>query len=171
MKAKSFYKNNKHNNMDSKEKENINEEELKAQDAQDETCEETTEKEEEVALTEEEKQVEIVYTIDHTPPQQVKKVRVTDTDGCIGLTWEESGETDIQAYRVYKKNGSSWSRIREAAVLNAYDTDVKPGNSYTYKVSAVDQAGNEGVCSEEITAVAEQDKEQPVVYGLSLIHI
>ena len=117
-------------------------------------------------LTEEEKQVEIVYTIDHTPPQQVKKVRVTDTDGCIGLTWEESGETDIQAYRVYKKNGSSWSRIREAAVLNAYDTDVKPGNSYTYKVSAVDQAGNEGVCSEEITAVAEQDKEQPVVYGI-----
>ena len=118
------------------------------------------------ALTEEEKQVEIVYTIDHTPPQQVKKVRVTDTDGCIGLTWEESGEIDIQAYRVYKKNGSSWSRIREAAVLNAYDTDVKPGNSYTYKVSAVDQAGNEGVCSEEITAVAEQDKEQPVVYGI-----
>ena len=55
MKAKSFYKNNKHNNMDSKEKENINEEELKAQDAQDETCEETTEKEEEVVLTEEEK--------------------------------------------------------------------------------------------------------------------
>lgn len=56
MKAKSFYKNNKHNNIDSKEKENINEEELKAQDAQDETCEETTEKEEEeVALTEEEK--------------------------------------------------------------------------------------------------------------------
>ena len=29
MKAKSFYKNNKHNNMDPKEKENINEEELK----------------------------------------------------------------------------------------------------------------------------------------------
>ena len=44
MKAKSFYKNNKHNNMDPKEKENINEEELKAQDAQDETCEETTRK-------------------------------------------------------------------------------------------------------------------------------
>ena len=30
MKAKSFYKNNKHNNMDPKEKENINEEELKS---------------------------------------------------------------------------------------------------------------------------------------------
>ena len=54
MKAKSFYKNNKHNNMDPKEKENINEEELKEQTVQDENGEETTEKEE-VALTEEEK--------------------------------------------------------------------------------------------------------------------
>ena len=54
MKAKSFYKNNKHNNMDPKEKENINEEELKEQAVQDENGEETTEKEE-VVLTEEEK--------------------------------------------------------------------------------------------------------------------
>lgn len=54
MKAKAFYKNNKHNNMDSKEKENISEEELKAQAAQDENGEETTGKEE-VPLTEEEK--------------------------------------------------------------------------------------------------------------------
>ena len=41
MKAKSFYKNNKHNNMDPKEKENINEEELKEQAVQDENGEET----------------------------------------------------------------------------------------------------------------------------------
>ena len=54
MKAKSFYKNNKHNNMDPKEKENNNEEEWKEQAVQDENGEETTEKEE-VALTEEEK--------------------------------------------------------------------------------------------------------------------
>ncbi len=35
MKAKTFYKNNKHNNMDPKEKKNIQEEELKAQNAPD----------------------------------------------------------------------------------------------------------------------------------------
>lgn len=58
MKAKSFYKNNKHNNMDSKEKENNLEEELKAQAAQSEGEEETAENEtsqEEAPLTEEEK--------------------------------------------------------------------------------------------------------------------
>ena len=55
MKAKPFYKNNKNNNnMDSKEKENINEEELKAQAVPEENGEEATEKEE-VTLTEEEK--------------------------------------------------------------------------------------------------------------------
>ena len=55
MKAKPFYKNNKHNNnMDSKEKANINEEELKAQAVPEENGEEATEKEE-VTLTEEEK--------------------------------------------------------------------------------------------------------------------
>lgn len=59
MKAKSFYKNNKHNNMDSKEKENNLEEELKARAAQsegeEETAENETSQEEEAPLTEEEK--------------------------------------------------------------------------------------------------------------------
>ena len=54
MKAKTFYKNNKHNNMESKEKENLNEEELKNQTASEKSGEEATEKEE-VSLTEEEK--------------------------------------------------------------------------------------------------------------------
>lgn len=53
MKAKTFYKNNKHNNMDPKEKKNIQEEELKAQKTQD-VSEETVEPTDAV-LTEEEK--------------------------------------------------------------------------------------------------------------------
>lgn len=59
MKAKSFYKNNKHNNMDSKEKENINEEELMSEAMQDEAAENEEIQEEDVqdsaAPTEEEK--------------------------------------------------------------------------------------------------------------------
>ena len=41
MKAKSFYKNNKHNNMNPKEKENNQEEELKTQATPNECDEET----------------------------------------------------------------------------------------------------------------------------------
>ena len=59
MKAKSFYKNNKHNNMNPKEKENIQEEELKTQATPNECDEETvgqeTSQENEAPLTEEEK--------------------------------------------------------------------------------------------------------------------
>ena len=59
MKAKSFYKNNKHNNMNPKEKENNQEEELKTQATRNECDEETvgqeTSQENEAPLTEEEK--------------------------------------------------------------------------------------------------------------------
>ena len=59
MKEKSFYKNNKHNNMNPKEKENNQEEELKTQATPNECDEETvgqeTSQENEAPLTEEEK--------------------------------------------------------------------------------------------------------------------
>lgn len=59
MKAKSFYKNNKHNNMNPKEKENNQEEELKTQATPNECDEETVgqevSQENETPLTEEEK--------------------------------------------------------------------------------------------------------------------
>ena len=59
MNAKSFYKNNKHNNMNPKEKENNQEEELKTQATPNECDEETvgqeTSQENEAPLTEEEK--------------------------------------------------------------------------------------------------------------------
>ena len=59
MKAKSFYKNNKHNNMNPKEKENNQEEELKTQATPNECDEETvgqeTSQENEAPLTEKEK--------------------------------------------------------------------------------------------------------------------
>ena len=59
MKAKSLYKNNKHNNMNPKEKENNQEEELKTQATPNECDEETvgqeTSQENEAPLTEEEK--------------------------------------------------------------------------------------------------------------------
>ncbi len=59
MKAKSFYKNNKHNNMNPKEKENNQEEELKTQATPNECDKETvgqeTSQENEAPLTEEEK--------------------------------------------------------------------------------------------------------------------
>ncbi len=57
MKTKSFYKNNKHNNMNSKEKETNKEEELKAQAVpnEEETIEKETSEKEETPLTEEEK--------------------------------------------------------------------------------------------------------------------
>ena len=93
MKAKSFYKNNKHNNMDPKEKENINEEELKEQAVQDENGEETTEKEE-VALTKEEKLAqELEKANAEIEDQKDKYLRLSaEFDNCRKRTMKEKAE-------------------------------------------------------------------------------
>lgn len=82
MKAKSFYKNNKHNNMNPKEKENNQEEELKTQATPNECDEETvgqeTSQENEAPLTEEEKLAQELER-----PMNRLKSRRTNTCACL----------------------------------------------------------------------------------------
>lgn len=83
MKAKSFYKNNKHNNMNPKEKENNQEEELKTQATPNECDEETvgqeTSQENEAPLTEEEK----ARPGNWKRPMNRLKSRRTNTCACL----------------------------------------------------------------------------------------
>lgn len=82
MKAKSFYKNNKHNNMNPKEKENNQEEELKTQATPNECDEETvgqeTSQENEAPLTEEESSPR-----NWKRPMNRLKSRRTNTCACL----------------------------------------------------------------------------------------
>jgi len=77
MKAKSFYKNNKHNNMNPKEKENNQEEELKTQATPNECDEETvgqeTSQENEAPLTEEEKLAQELEKVNEQIEEQKDK--------------------------------------------------------------------------------------------------
>ena len=75
MKAKTFYKNNKHNNMDPKEKETNKEEELKTQAAsnEEETAEKETSEKEETPLTEEEKLAQELEKANETIEEQKDK--------------------------------------------------------------------------------------------------
>ena len=79
MKAKSFYKNNKHNNMNPKEKENNQEEELKTQATPNECDEETvgqeTSQENEAPLTEEEKLAQELEKANEQIEEQKDKYR------------------------------------------------------------------------------------------------
>ena len=98
MKAKSFYKNNKHNNMNPKEKENNQEEELKTQATPNECDEETvgqeTSQENEAPLTEEEKLAqELEKANEQIEEQKDKYLRLSaEFDNYCKRTMKEKAE-------------------------------------------------------------------------------
>ena len=98
MKAKSFYKNNKHNNMNPKEKENNQEEELKTQATPNECDEETvgqeTSQENEAPLTEEEKRAqELEKANEQIEEQKDKYLRLSaEFDNYRKRTMKEKAE-------------------------------------------------------------------------------
>ncbi len=74
----------------------------------------------------------------------------------LELSWDISTETDLAGYHVYRseepeKRGERLTR--ELLLAPTYrDMDVAPARRYTYRVSAVDRAGNESAPSAAVTA-------------------
>ncbi len=69
----------------------------------------------------------------------------------IDLTWASNQEADLAGYNVYRREDGEWVKINpELVKAPAFrDTNVEPGHTYFYAVSAVDLRGNEGEKSEE----------------------
>lgn len=76
----------------------------------------------------------------------------------IDLSWQASTETDLAGYNVYRRTGSTgqFTRLTSKPVAGPAfsDTEITPAASYTYRVTAVDNDGNESKPSEEITETA-----------------
>jgi hypothetical protein len=72
----------------------------------------------------------------------------------IDLLWAPNMEKDLAGYNVYRREADSQiKRVNVAPItmLSFQDTDVAPGHSYFYCISAVDIRGNESAKSPEIT--------------------
>ena len=62
----------------------------------------------------------------------------------IELVWDRNTEKDFAGYRIYRDG----KKVSEGQTAPAFsDSDVKPGTTYRYQVSAVDTAGNESALS------------------------
>ncbi|MGN0386256.1 MAG: fibronectin type III domain-containing protein, partial [Lachnospiraceae bacterium] len=112
----------------------------------------------------------VTYKIDRTAPGSVTDLTVTGNTGYAGLTWNAPKDTDIKCYRIYRadaENGIFRTLEKECITSNYVDTTVSYGNSYIYRMTAVDHAGNEGPYSNNVYVTILQDKDAPVVEAIS----
>ncbi len=97
-----------------------------------------------------------VRPIDTTPPAPPRKVRCLRTADGIKIFWENSAETDIRAYRIYRRPAteSRAEKIGETSGSAHMFEDQNPPaavDTWYYSVTAVDNAGtpNESASSAE----------------------
>jgi hypothetical protein len=71
----------------------------------------------------------------------------------IDLSWQPVTDSGLAGYAVYRREGDGgWQRISPAGPLVPpafHDSQVQPGHSYIYAVSAISQGGNESARSAE----------------------
>ncbi len=98
---------------------------------------------------------EVRYQDRFAPPPPGDLVALAE-EGRVRLVWRASEADDLAGYIVYRRAGDSGAFERltaqpvEAAEL--IDTAVRAGDSYTYRVTAIDQAGNESAHGGEVRA-------------------
>ena len=90
------------------------------------------------------------------PPAGLAAVATTGETGAqtaIDLSWQPVTDTDLAGYAVYRREGeAAWQRISPSEPLTPpafHDTQVQPGHTYRYAVSAIDQGGHESARSAE----------------------
>ena len=87
---------------------------------------------------------EVVYTVDKTAPG-VENLSVTDDDENCIITWNDTGDSDINGFKVYSsKDGKSYTRLanRAASSDGSYICEIDLSNftngEYTFRVDAFD---------------------------------
>lgn len=100
---------------------------------------------------------EVRYVDRFPPPPPTELVALAET-GRVRLVWRQSEAEDVAGYIVYRRagDGGKFERVTPKPVEAAeyVDTAVAGGKTYTYRVTAVDQTGNESGPGNEVRATA-----------------
>lgn len=92
-------------------------------------------------------------TADVTAPAAPTGLVATAGVGQVALNWADSGASDLARYRVYRSaDGTTWANVASPTASAYTDTAVTNGTTYSYRVTALDQAGNESGASAIVAA-------------------
>ena len=82
------------------------------------------------------------------------------TETSIDLSWKANTDSDLAGYIIYRREGDGpWQRISPAEPVVGpafHDPHVRPGQTYRYAVTAIDQTGHESGRSAEAQETAPQ---------------
>ena len=110
------------------------------------------------------------YCLDKTAPDKINDLKATPEDGYVALTWTQPKADDVDHYVIYRapKETGDYEKLRNIwRNSNYYDTTAKYGKEYSYKITSVDQAGNESECSNESSSSIKKDATKPTVCSIS----
>lgn len=108
------------------------------------------------------------FTVDITPPETIADFRITSNLGSIELSWKPSKEEGV-TYCLYRAEGESgvYKPLAQGLDVPSYcDSSVKVYGSYSYRIEAVDLAGNKSAQTNPVMAVVAKDTVAPVVRGI-----
>ncbi len=97
-----------------------------------------------------------IHYVDRYPPPVPEELVVVTEAGRARLVWRPSEAPDLAGYIVYRKGASGdFVRLTAKPILatSYVDATVVSGQTYDYRVTAIDQAGNESAPGEVHAAV------------------
>jgi len=96
----------------------------------------------------------------------------SDDGGVAAIRWQQNTEADLAGYNVYEyapspDNENSYRRLNTQIVAsNGYKVEgLTPGSVYYFKVSAVDETGNESALSGPIAVTVATGPDANDYYG------
>ncbi len=111
------------------------------------------------------------YIVDKTAPDAPISLTASSDASEIQLLWQahenQIDSVSFSLYRSTEEDGEYTKILSNASALNYYDRTAEPGNTYYYRLTAIDAAGNESAMSEAVAAVLEDDTAKPEVVSIS----
>jgi hypothetical protein len=90
-------------------------------------------------------------TVDTVPPVPPVGLQIGAEGGLVAVRWEENAEVDLAGYRLYRSSfeeGPFGVATPNLVYCPWFYDDVLPMQKTYYKVTAVDQSGNESAFSQ-----------------------
>lgn len=93
--------------------------------------------------------------IDGIPPAEPTGLTAITADTEVALLWVANNEQDVVGYRIYSGESANPTHpLTTVAGTTSYThKDLTNGTRYYYRITAIDEAGNESASAEEVNAI------------------